>query len=78
MAQKIKSVYVKWLDSQGYRYDAWRRVEETNDLKPEIVETRGYILQETDEYITIAASVSNADNALGVVCIPKVAIVKRK
>lgn len=71
---KIKSqlkegelVYVVWSDS-GYSLlaDRWQDIEEVKSLKDEIkpIETVGFLLDETDDYITLGQSIARSENSV--------------
>jgi hypothetical protein len=69
----MTQITVKWIDSCGPE-DHWRLKAEVLDLAPVTFITTGWLLAESDEFITIANSVGNNGNFGGVICIPKVVI----
>lgn len=60
-------VYVKWLDS-GYSLlaDRWQDIEEVKALKDTIkpVETVGFLLEESADYLVLAQSYSESENSV--------------
>lgn len=60
-------VYVKWLDS-GYSLlaDRWQDIEEVKALKDDIkpVETVGFLLEESANYLVLAQTVSESENSV--------------
>lgn len=60
-------VYVKWLDS-GYSLlaDRWQDIEDVKNLKDEIkpIETVGFLLEESTDYIILAQSYSCSENSV--------------
>ena len=68
---KMKIVYVKWIDSASLT--GWRSAEQHKGPPP-YIESAGYLLEKTDEYVTLLQSMSaygNGDNSL---TIPRCAI----
>lgn len=71
--------YVEWVDSSGRGH--WHAMKEARDLVPDRCTTVGFVLTESDDYLTLIQSFTNrkeeddnqADNAIS---IPKVAITK--
>lgn len=82
MAVKIKTVseyrpvYIVWLDSSGSSYQGWHSIESHNHDVAKI-ETVGFVISETEEILSLAMNVSENDNMMGDISIPKFAIVKR-
>lgn len=60
-------VYVKWVDS-GYSLhtDRWQDIEDVKNLKNEImpIETVGFLLEESENYIILAQSYSCSENSV--------------
>lgn len=72
----MKIVKIKWLDSASDD-GKWYDKEEYNSIKPVVCKSVGFVLKETDKYITIAHSVS-PDQIAFTMAIPKFAIIKIK
>lgn len=67
-------VKVDWVDAVGQSQWRDRRATE-NDLRPGACCTYGEVLQETEEYLTVVASVDTTNENVGhVECIPRSAI----
>lgn len=76
----LKAVYIRWIDSSSMIGDGiWTDRDQINpdNLKPEICETIGWLMHETEDFVTIASSVCK-NQVHGHMCIPKVAIVERR
>lgn len=60
-------IYVKWIDS-GYSLlaDRWQDIEDVKGLKDTIkpIETVGFLLEESADYITLAQSYSESENSV--------------
>ena len=60
-------VYVMWKDS-GFSLlaDRWQDIDEVKSLKDEIkpIETVGFLLDETDDYITLGQSIARSENSV--------------
>lgn len=52
-----KLVLIEWLDSKGVT-SQWKYLDEIKSIKPERILSVGFLLEETEEYKTIAQSVS--------------------
>lgn len=69
--------YVEWLDSTGMH--GWRDLKENVSLEPDHCMTVGFVIKETDDYLTLLQShtarkdgdLDSGDNSI---CIPKFAI----
>ncbi len=59
MSKPNKIVYLKWLDH--CRYPGW--LDDDKSYPPMGVETIGFILSETDDYIVISNSLTDVDSA---------------
>lgn len=71
-----KTVEIEWEDSRAGPV-GWEYRNELLPLLPVKCRTIGFLLEETDEYITIAQTVSEAQ-VFGRTTIPKCAILKPK
>lgn len=79
--QEDELVYVLWSDS-GYSLlaDRWQNIEEVKKLKDEIkpIETVGFLIDETEDYITLGQSVARSEKSVrGGYIILKKNIIKR-
>jgi hypothetical protein len=63
-----KIVIINWLDSKGIT-NQWEYIEDIEPLKPCICESIGFLIEETEEYKTIAQSI-NESQILGRTTIP--------
>lgn len=67
LLQEGELVYVVWSDS-GYSLlaDRWQDIEEVKRLKDEItpIETVGFLIDETDDYITLGQSIARSENSV--------------
>ena len=74
----MKLVAVTWTDTVGHPdNDAWMSKDEAMDMKPAPMTTVGYLLVQTEEYITVAStkSVDDKDDCFGNVnAIPRACI----
>ena len=68
--------YVQWIDSASLT-SPWSSPQDIADLEPAIVHTVGFLINETNDFITLVSSVTD-DAAGGDVTIPKVAIKDRR
>lgn len=73
----MKLVKIKWIDSCSPSASVWTRIENLKGYSPEVAKSVGYVIGEDKTCITIAAHVSEGGSVSGVMCIPKVAIIKR-
>ena len=55
---------VRWTDINSYD-GSWMGLEEAKALKPAPMETLGWIIQETEEYIVIASTLDGQDDVVG-------------
>ena len=69
---KLEKVEIIWIDSKGIT-PSWEYRDELEYLKPTIVTSICYLLEDATEYKTIAQSVS-ADQTLGRTTIPVISI----
>ena len=68
-------VLVKWVDIASHD-GAWMDLEEAKAFKPLVVETCGWIVVDTDDYITVVSSRSSEGEVTGSVnSIPKGCVV---
>lgn len=57
-----KLVQVDWLDHCSHTITQWREVPEIKELKPVLCHTVGYVLHETDEFITVGQTLSISED----------------
>jgi len=72
MKTKLEKLEITWFDSKGIT-PSWEYRDELEPLKPTVISSIGYLLEDTTDYKTIAQSVS-ADQVLGRTSIPTVSI----
>ena len=75
----MKIKLIEWVDSRGGR-SGWEPVCES-DIRVSQCRTCGYVIEETDEYISVAGHIEldaegNIYAMWGEMCIPKAAITK--
>ena len=75
---KVKTITVVWMDS-GY-LDGWKSRDHSEDIGISMAISRGILLSESDDRFNICHSVDyNQDHqALGILAIPKAAIIRYK
>ena len=74
MKKKIKGIYVEWLDATTK--SGWHETSDCGLLK---CHTLGFLMDETDDFITVAAThVPDDSGMISSNTIPKVWITKRK
>jgi len=71
---KYKLIFLEWLDSKGIT-NQWEYFDEIESLKPSRCFSVGFLIEETDQYKTIAQSL-NASQVIGRMTIPRCAIQK--
>ena len=74
-------VAVEWLDHCTRDGPAWQSMEDVKGLSPAVCYSVGYLINETDQYVTIAAHVGPDDDdheVGGAMCIVKSCIVRRE
>lgn len=68
--------YIEWLDSCAQSF--WSDEKLAKDLRPDHCSTVGFVVNETDEFVTVIQSFTNRDGeqdqAGHTLCIPKFAI----
>ena len=69
-------LYIQWIDSASLT-SPWSSPQDIADLEPAIVHTVGFLVNETNDFITLVSSVTD-DAAGGDVTIPKVATKDRR
>jgi hypothetical protein len=69
---KYKLIFLEWLDSKGIT-NQWEYFDEIEPMKPSRCFSVGFLIEETDEYKTIAQSL-NASQVIGRMTIPRCAI----
>lgn len=76
----MKAVYLEWIDSSSCSNGAWNHVDVVNlkDKEALVCITIGFILNETDTYITVYSTTDCGKYVAGDMTIPKVAIRKRR
>jgi len=70
--QSIVKVY--WIDSCGFD-GGWVENQELENIKPKEVETSGYLIQHSNDYVVIAPTIGDDQN-FGSLCIPKCSVIK--
>ena len=71
---KLKRIEVEWVDSWSAEM-GWENIDDSEMEEPLHIGTTGYEYCQTEHYIVIVGSY-NADQMLGRIMIPKVAIVR--
>ena len=71
---KYKLIFLEWLDSKGIT-NQWEYFDEIESMKPSRCFSVGFLIEETDQYKTIAQSL-NASQVIGRMTIPRCAIQK--
>lgn len=66
-------VYLRWVDSSSYSRANWHPISE-HDVSAEEIYSTGFIVDESDDFLTLAMSISVGGNMLGDITIPKLAI----
>lgn len=65
MNDKFDVIYVAWLDS-GFSLlaDRWQDIDDVKELHKELglMETVGFLIEENDEYITLAQTINENQN----------------
>jgi hypothetical protein len=69
---KRKLVLIEWMDSKGVTY-SWEYWDEIEPLKPDRCYSVGFLLEDAEEYKTIAQSISETQ-VIGRVSIPNCSI----
>ena len=82
MSEITQIVLIDWIDSKGIT-DKWEHLDGLKPMTCCICRTIGFVLDETDDYVTIAQSITLIENeeesqVLGRMSIPKVSIKDRK
>lgn len=70
-----KRQQIIWEDSSST--SVWTYFEQVNELEPMAITSIGFILNETDDFVTMAGHISK-HQADGAMCIPKACIKSRK
>lgn len=73
--QNYRLVFIEWIDSKGIT-SQWEYLDEIESIKPTICYSVGFILEETEQYTTIAQSIS-ATQVLGRTTIPHCSVKKK-
>ena len=69
----MKIVKVNWLDSNSN--GGWHDITSAKHIRPSLCITIGYVIDEADDYITIASSLAVINDSVSdVMCIPKFAV----
>jgi hypothetical protein len=69
---KYKLILIEWLDSKGIT-NQWEYLNEIQSMKPSRCFSIGFLIEETDQYKTIAQGL-NASQVIGRMSIPRCAI----
>jgi hypothetical protein len=69
---KYKLILIEWLDSQGIT-NQWEYLNEIEPMKPSRCFSAGFLIEETDQYKTIAQGLSESQ-VIGRMTIPLCAI----
>lgn len=69
-------IVVEWVDSCGLKGGHWGSTEDAKQLTPSDCRSVGWLINETDDAIVLAAHVT-PHHVSGEMCIPKVAVTKR-
>jgi hypothetical protein len=72
---KNKMISVRWRDSTSW--DNWRSLP-LDDSELIVIETVGYVIEETDDRVVVAHSGSSAKHCHGLSAIPKSTILNRR
>jgi hypothetical protein len=71
-------VLIEWLDHCSNKGSSWYELSDIEQMQPLTVVSVGFILNETDTFVTIAAHAqASDDNYAGDICVIKAAIVDR-
>lgn len=73
----MKLIYVEWIDSALLTDGGWQSEESLDQLEPMHIVTVGHLYRETDTFITVVSS-ADKHHYSGDICIPKLAITKRR
>lgn len=65
-----RTVYIKWVDSCSTADHPWCLKESAEDIKPVKCESAGIVVNETQDFITIANSKTDEGQYAGIMCIP--------
>lgn len=78
--QGMPLVYVEWVDSFSPASGGWRDNDDVaGDADKQLVcRSVGWIVAESKKTLVLAAHVSDSEERTGQMCIPQVAVVKRK
>jgi hypothetical protein len=71
---KQKLVVIKWIDSKGGSYE-WEFLKDIEPLKPIICCSVGFLLDDTEEYKTLAPTIGGGQ-VWGRITIPACSIIK--
>jgi hypothetical protein len=66
----MNRVCIHWIDAVGPTVP-WESLDEVGPLEPPTVETLGYVVDDTDLYITVAQTVLEDGQVAGRMTIPK-------
>lgn len=72
-----KIVRVDWVDSAGSG-TLWETLEDLDGIKPLRCTTVGFVLEDTDDHITLAMSTHEDRGIMGALAIPRVAVTRVK
>lgn len=82
---RMKMAWVEWLDHCGSGTTGWKDISEIEGLRPIVMTSVGWVINETPKFITLAASVHGEASrekymtrGCGDVCIMKCAVIKRR
>lgn len=73
-----KLEHIQWLDHCSENADEWTPLARVQRIEPSMIDTVGYVIEEVDNHIVVAQSISDDDMVLGNVCILKSDIVQRR
>ena len=69
---------IEWLDTKTVTEGGWCDIYSLQGMGLAVVETAGFIYDETDDYVTVILCHSEGDTSMGGIVIPKVMIQSRK
>lgn len=73
----MKEVTVIWKDSRAYG-NHWYDGEETKEFTSAVIQTKGFLIAEDSNQLTVAQSVDDDSNSHNIMVIPKGCIKKIK
>jgi len=65
----MRLVKVTWLDHASFALNQWQSLDGLRELRPQLVESVGWLVHETRDFVTLVSTVGENEGMTGEICI---------